>query len=326
MSDNAHKLARIVAEVHEQPWALLPSKLSAILALLEVRASGQRLDADEVRAAIGARESQPVRATSRGVAVLPVFGVLGQRMSMPLQISGGTSTEMLTKDFRALLANDDVDAIVLAIDSPGGACHGTDECATAIRAARGSKPIVACVSSLAASAAYWVAAQCDRVVCTPGGDVGSIGVISAHEDVSGAQQKLGVTTTLVSAGKYKAEGHPFAPLSDEARAALQRRVDECYARFVAAVAAGRGVSDATVREGYGQGRLLGARDALAAGMIDEIATLDDVLGELAMAGPQRTRHLSTRAIRQEPLVAATRQRALDDWRRSVSLSLRLLDL
>lgn len=135
-----------------------------------------------------------------------------------------------------------------------------------------------------------------------------------------------MTTTLVSAGKYKAEGHPFAPLSDEARAALQRRVDECYARFVAAVAAGRGVSDATVREGYGQGRLLGARDALAAGMIDEIATLDDVLGELAMAGPQRTRHLSTRAIRQEPLVAATRQRALDDWRRSVSLSLRLLDL
>jgi ClpP class serine protease len=65
-------------------------------------------------------------------------------------------------------------------------------------------------------------------VCTPSGDVGSIGVITAHEDLSTAQEMLGVKTTLIAAGKYKGEGHPFAPLDTEARAAIQRRVDEAY--------------------------------------------------------------------------------------------------
>src|SRR4029078_8302967 len=103
--------------------------------------------------------------------------------------------------------------------------------------------------------------------------------------------------------KYKAEGHPFGPLNDEARATMQRRVDECYGRFVRAVARGRGVSEATVRDGYGQGRLLGARDALAAGMVDEIGTLDDVIAECATRSGGRPRRLSTSARSQEPLVA-----------------------
>jgi signal peptide peptidase SppA len=183
------------------------------------------------------------------------------------------------------------------------------------------------VSHLCASAGYWLAAQCDRVVCTPGGDVGSIGVITAHEDVSAAQEKLGVKTTLIAAGKHKAEGNPFQPLTPEARANLQRRVDQCYSRFIAAVAAGRGVSDATVRDGYGQGRLLGAEDALAAGMVDSIGTLDDVIGELAThAGAAASAIRSTQATRQEPRIAATRQEPLDDWHRRVALDLRLLDL
>ena len=115
----------------------------------------------------------------------------------------------------------------------------------------------------------------------------------------------------IAAGKYKAEGHPFAPLTDEARANLQRRVEESYRRFVAAVAAGRGVSEATMREGYGQGRLLGAREALAAGMVDEIATIDDVVADLAMRGA-RAPQKSSRATRQEPLIAATRQERAAD--------------
>jgi ClpP class serine protease len=94
--------------------------------------------------------------------VLPVFGILGQRMNLPLQMSGGTSTELLSRDVQQLLADDDVASIVLLVDSPGGSCHGMGELATKLRAERGTKPIVACMSSLCASAAYWIASQADR--------------------------------------------------------------------------------------------------------------------------------------------------------------------
>ncbi len=94
-------------------------------------------------------------------------------MNLPLQMSGGTSTEKPAADFRLLAADDAVSAIVLAVDSPGGSCYGIDELATAIRAARGGKPIVAAVSSLCASAAYWVASAADRIVCTPAATSGA---------------------------------------------------------------------------------------------------------------------------------------------------------
>jgi signal peptide peptidase SppA len=332
MSENtntAHKLARIVADVIGNPWALTAEKLGSMLAVLELRATGQRVAEQDVRAAMATRAAVPaIPNAARGVAVLPVFGILGQRMNLPLQMSGGTSTELLSRDFRHLLTDDRVEAIVLAFDTPGGSCYGTGELATDIRAARGPKPIVACVNSLAASAGYWLAAQCDRIVCTPGGDVGSIGVITAHEDISAAQEKLGVKTTLITAGKHKADGNPFQPLTEQARANLQRRVDECYARFVASVAAGRGVSEATVREGYGQGKLVSATDALACGMVDEIATIDDVIGDLAMhAGARAPALRSMRATGQESRVAITPQElAVDDWQRRVALDLRLLEL
>jgi signal peptide peptidase SppA len=328
MSNTAHQLRRLFTEFLETPWALLPAKLAVVLSLLEVRATGQRLDPEDVRAAIGARDALLPRGGPPGVAVLPLVGMLGQRMNLPLQMSGGTSTELFGLAFRQAVADPRISAIVLAIDSPGGSCYGTDELATAIRAARGRKPIVAAVSSLAASAAYWVASQADRIVCTPGGDVGHIGVITAHQDVSGAEAKAGITTTVIAAGKHKADGNPFQPLTDDARADLQRRVDACYRRFVAAVAAGRGVTEATVRDGYGEGRLLGAREALAAGMIDQIAVLDDVVADLAVrAGASVPASRSASAIRQNRREPVARQElALDTWRRKVALDLRLLDL
>jgi ClpP class serine protease len=85
---------------------------------------------------------------------------------------------------------------------------------------------------------------------------------------------------LISAGKYKVEGNPFEPLSDEARAAFQARVDDYYRMFVDAVARYRGVSAAEVRSGFGEGRVVGAREAVRLGMADRIATLDEALSRL----------------------------------------------
>jgi ClpP class serine protease len=93
------------------------------------------------------------------------------------------------------------------------------------------------------------------------------------------------TSRSSSAGKYKAEDAPFGPLTDEARAAIQGQVDSYYGMFVRDVAKGRGVALDVVRDGFGEGRVVNAKDALASGMVDRVATMADVLGGLMTKSP-----------------------------------------
>jgi signal peptide peptidase SppA len=173
-----------------------------------------------------------------------------------------------------------IGAIVFDVNSPGGSVTGVDELSKMIYDARGSKPIVAVANHLMASAAYWIGTAADELVVTPSGEVGSIGVFAAHQDVSAAMEKEGVKTTLISAGKYKTEGNPFEPLTDEAHASIQARVDDYYSMFTKAVARNRGVNVADVRGGFGEGRVVGAQQAVSLGMADRVATLDDVISGL----------------------------------------------
>ena len=124
---------------------------------------------------------------------------------------------------------------------------------------------------------------------TPGGEVGSIGVWQAHFDYSQALAAEGIAPTLISAGKYKVEGNPYAPLDEDAQGFMQSRVDDYYGAFTKAIARGRGVPIAQVRDGMGQGRVLGADAALAQNMVDGVATFDDVVRKMrrdAKASPK----------------------------------------
>lgn len=294
----------IVHAVFAEPWAILPSTYAAMCEVVRLRADGTRLTAAEVAERIGAAPVRAGAARNGAVAILPLYGVLAQRMNMMTQVSGGTSTEMFGKAFREAAQDPAVSAIVLDIDSPGGSVFGIDELAAEIRAARGSRPIVAVADSLAASAAYWIAAQADEVVVTPGGLVGSIGVLSAHEDISKQEEMEGIKTTIISAGKYKAESSPFAPLSDEARAAEQAMVDKYYGMFIAAVAKGRGVQPSAVSGGFGQGRVVKAEDAVGMGMADRIATLDQTIARLLGRKSAETSQRAEVDVRQRRLRVA----------------------
>jgi signal peptide peptidase SppA len=274
------------------PWAILPAKMDEILAFLELVAAGEKVDPAIVAeyAAVG----RPGDRQAGSVAVLPLQGVIAQKMNMMSAMSGGTSTERFAQAFRDALDNPQVSAIVLDVDSPGGSVFGVDELAAEIRASRGAKPIVAVANSLMASAAYWIGSQADELVVTPGGQVGSIGVLAVHTDYSAANEQAGIRPTIISAGKYKAEGADAFPLSAEALSHAQSMVDEYYQSFTGAVAAGRGANRSDVQNGYGQGRVLGARQAKAAGLVDRIDTLDATLQRLST--PQgRTAVLRQRA-------------------------------
>lgn len=280
---------RLRAYLYSLPWAILPEKLAAIEEVLCLRAAGVRFDADEIQARIGA--AAPVRAVSvspGGVAVIPVYGTISMRANLFTQASGGTSTQQLSDAVRLALADPDIKAIVFDVDSPGGTVDGVPELADELNSYRGQKPMAAVANTLMASAAYWLMSQVAEIVASPSAQVGSIGVLAMHQDASRAYDAEGVTTNLISAGKYKTEGNPYEPLSDDARAAMQSQVDDFYGMFVNAVARGRGVSADQVRNGMGEGRVVTARRAVSLGLADRVATLPDTIARLS-SGQGRAR-------------------------------------
>lgn len=288
-------ITRIVAAAAAQPWAMEPAKLSRVAALFMARLRGDAspgLTAEE-RAAVEARRDRragkTVSAGGKAIAVIPVHGVLAHRAGLMEDFSGGASYESLQSALADALRDPDIGAIVLDIDSPGGTVAGCIEAGDAIFRAREQKPIVAVANTQAASAAFWVGTQAQELYVTPSGTVGSVGVYMLHEDDSELLKALGVKMTFVHAGKYKVEGNSYEPLGEEAHAEMTRWVDECRAKFVAAVARGRATTDADVLAHYGEGRLLRAEDALAAGMVDGIATLDEVIQKLAAPAPAAER-------------------------------------
>lgn len=276
--------SRILAAAYAAVWAIQPEKLEAILAFLELKAAG-RGPSEETLAQIqaanieAAKRSASIASASGSVAVLPLYGLISHRASVMSEISGpgGTSCQQFAKQFRQALNDPNCKAIIIDVDSPGGTVEGVAELADEIYQARGKKPITAVSDCLMASAAYWIASACDEIAVSPSSMTGSIGVYTAHEDDSQALETEGVKVTLISAGKYKTEGNPYEPLGDEAKSALQQKVDGYYDLFVKAAAKGRGAKAEEVRAGYGEGRTVSASQAVKCGLADRVATLDQVL-------------------------------------------------
>ena len=288
MKNQLIKNQLLVAEFLATPWALMPERLSALATVISRWSQGApasdaaMFQVQTDRVLRDTRRQTSAAISGGGIAVIPIYGVITQRGNMVDDVSGPgmVSTQIITQMLRQAVADDAVSQILLDIDSPGGSVYGVSELGDVILSARAQKPVVAIANSLAASAAYWVGSQASEFYVTAGGEVGSIGVWQAHQDYSKAMDVAGVKTTLISAGKFKVEGNPYAPLDEDAQGFMQSRVDDYYASFTKAVAKGRGVPITQVRDGMGQGRVLGADAALAQNMVDGIASFDQVLSKM----------------------------------------------
>jgi signal peptide peptidase SppA len=291
-------MLHLLAAFYRTPWALEPGVFASVEHILLRWAAGTRLGADDISAAIGdapeaaaQRRSAAMAASGRGVAVVPVYGVLAHRAyavantSRPL-----TSTEALAAQMRAAAADPEVGTIIMDVDSPGGSVFGVQELGDVLADIRNNsgKHLVAVANNMAASGGYWLASQAHELVVTPSGMVGSIGVIVPHQDTSAMRERVGVKTEYITAGKYKAEGYESGPLTDEHRAHLQSQVDAYYAAFTKAVAQGRNLPVGTVRgEAFGEGRMRLAADAKSNGMADRVATLEDTIARYARSAAPR---------------------------------------
>jgi signal peptide peptidase SppA len=281
MSDPARKYTQVTKAVYERPWAIQPSMLAVIEEVVRLRAAGSPFGSDEIDQRVVAAANGPRRGGLRaqGVAVIPMYGVISKRMDLMTAMSGGTSVDQLTSQFRDALADPEVGAILFDVDSPGGSVDGITELANEIRSARGQKPMAAVANPTMASAAYWIASQADEVIASPSALVGSIGIIGMHVDVSKQDEMLGEKVTLITAGAGKAEGNEHEPLSDEGRAKLQTLADDYYALFTGDVAAARGVKASQVVTDW-KADVFTAKKAQAAGLVDRVETLDEAVGRM----------------------------------------------
>lgn len=300
-----HEIERVLRAAGQGVWFIEPRKAQQIMAMLALRA-GQEPRQWAGEQAASPRAGTPVIEGKAGaVHVLGLHGTIMPRATMLTDMSGATAMSRFQADFRAAASDPDAAAIVIEVDSPGGKVDQVPETAAMIHAARrADRPIIAVANTLAASAAYWLAAACDEIVVTPSGMVGSIGVYLMHDDMSEALAAAGVSRTFIHEGPRKIEGNPFAPLDDTARAALQAEVRYSYDMFTGDVAKFRGVPVSVVRADpestdrhFGGGRVYHARDAVRLGMADRIATFQDTVMRAASGRRSRRAQLAAYRLR-----------------------------
>lgn len=204
-----------------------------------------------------------------GIANIPIIGELSEKPAMSAALFGADQTTFgsIIDNINKAEADYSVEKIVFQIDSPGGNVHGTDQTAMAIRAI--NKPTESHVHNMAASAAFWLAAQTDKIIAmTPTAEFGSIGVAAEIIDDSERDKSRGIKVhKIVSTGAEKKEMNASTATG---RGEIKERLNEIHNIFVSRIAEGRGVSEETVREDFGKGGVLIASKALEVGMIDGI--------------------------------------------------------
>jgi protease-4 len=197
------------------------------------------------------------------------------------------------KQFRK---SDGVAAVVLRVESPGGAVAPAQEIHSELTRLRETKPVVASLGNLAASGGYYIASACKPIVANPGTLTGSIGVIMAVRNVEDLMRWAGVKETVIKSGPYKDIANPLRSLEPEEQEILQRMVDDVHSQFVAAVAGSRSMPEAMVRE-LADGRLYSGAQAHDVGLVDELGGFDDAVTIAARAagieGEPRTVRMST---------------------------------
>jgi ClpP class serine protease len=252
-------------------WAMTPEALQTLVEI----ANRENLDIQAVEAKLGRKLDNTHEVTTRdGIATIPIEGPLFRHADLFTQVSGATSIETLATDLRAAVDDPSIRAIVLAIDSPGGAANGVAEFADMVYQVRGVKPITAYVSHLGASAAYWIAAAADEIVVASTGEVGSIGVVGVHPDPA---KKSARDIEIVSSQSPKKRPDPT---TEKGYAQLQARVDALADVFIADVARYRGVDAQTVLDEFGAGDLFVGQKAVDAGLADKVGTYEGTLAAL----------------------------------------------
>ena len=284
-------------DVLTAPWAIEPAKLLEIQAIYAAHFRGEKMDIAAVEARLGRpldnRPPSTPYTVIDGVAVLRVDGVMAKRANMFTGISGGVSMQLAARDLRQAGDDPAVHSIIQVFDTPGGTVDGTQAYANVIRQVGERKKLVTLADGLMASAGVWAGTAASQIyIADATTSVGSIGVVSQHVDLSGRDAQDGIKRTEIFAGKFKRIASDTGPLTEAGRQSIQDSVDYTYSLFVQAVATQRRVSVDQVLQDMADGRMFIGEQAINAGLVDGIATLDELIIKL---NQDRTRSATARA-------------------------------
>lgn len=274
------------------PWAIYQPHLEQTLAAIQQMDLKSHVDSGVIAA-------QEYTLSKGGVAVVSIEGAMTKHGS---SMSESGSTRRARRAIRNAVADESVQSILFHIESPGGTVAGTKELADDVRQANDTKRVVAYISDIGASAAYWVASQADAIYANDTAFVGSIGTYMAIADYSGMAEAEGIKVHVIRAGEFKGAGTPGTPISDEMIANWQRLITETNEFFTAAVGDGRGLNTSQI-EGLADGRVHLSKQATELGLIDGVRGLDDVLSEMAASRSKGRKRMSETT--NEPVAATT---------------------
>jgi len=213
-----------------------------------------------------------------GILQIPVKGVLLH--DFPYQLGGwATGYDYIWQAVKRGQGDATVRGMAFIVDSPGGLVAGCFECVDRIHPIENRKPLRAYAMESAYSAAYAIASVADSITVSRTGGVGSIGVVTAHVDVSGAMDKMGLKITFIFAGDHKVDGNPYEALKPEVKERIKARIDELYAVFVSSVARNRAMDEQAIRDT--EALTFTATQAVSNGLADSIGSLDDAVAAFA---------------------------------------------
>jgi len=229
---------------------------------------------------------QGFTAGSAPIALIRVDGMIVAGESQASLLTGGIrGSDDVVDEIHRALRDQEVKAILLRVNSPGGSAAGAQEIYNAVQEARAKgKKVVVSMADVAASGGYYISAPADRIYADPATLTGSIGVIAMHQDYSGLLGKIGVKSETIKSGKLKDMLSPMAPMGDDARQVMRACVMQIYDQFLEAVAKGRRMKVEAVRA-LADGRIYTGQQAARNGLVDELGGLREALaGAAKLAG------------------------------------------
>lgn len=186
------------------------------------------------------------------------------------------SSRQVIENIKIFRDDDDIKAIVVRVDSPGGGVGPSQEIFRELMKTRPVKTVVASMGSVAASGGYYIAAGAQAIVANPGTITGSIGVIMEHVNLTELVQKIGISPLVIKSGEFKDLGSPFRELEDNERQLLQELVDELHQQFVSDAARARNIEKQTMGD-IADGRIYTGQTALDLNLVDRMGNLDDAV-------------------------------------------------
>ncbi|MFP4104656.1 MAG: signal peptide peptidase SppA [Phycisphaerae bacterium] len=276
-------IARRVRRAYNLSMNIRPWILTSLLGLLLVGCAPDAILIKPISTTAGLKERTVGGDTgwlvSNKIAVIDVDGLITNQREAGFLGMEDNPTSLFIEKLDRVTADEDVRAVVLRINSPGGGVTASDIMYHALRKLkqRRKMPVVSIIEDVGASGGYYLACGSDKILAHPTSVVGSIGVIIQTFSFAGTLNMLGANTQAIKSGKYKDMGSPLKPLSEDDARVFQNVVDDLYQRFLRVVDKGRPGMSAEDVASVADGKIFTAQEALDNGLIDAIGYMDDAI-------------------------------------------------